>query len=83
MPLYDYFCPTNQLTVEVRHAMKDEIRTWGELVSAAGIEAGDTPLESEVRRKITGGSVMTASTPEVSRPKGGCGPACACHAHSA
>ena len=80
MPLYDYFCPTNQRTVEVRHSMKEEIRTWGDLVSTAGIDAGDTPPESEVRRMITGGSFVRASSGD---PQASCGPHCTCHGGSA
>ena len=82
MPLYDYYCPTNKRTVEVRHSMKDEIRTWGELATSAGIDAGDTPPESEVRRMITGGSVMKASS-DPTRAPASCGAHCACHGGSA
>jgi hypothetical protein len=82
MPLYDYFCPANQCTVEVGHRMHEDIRTWAELVAAAGIDAGDTPPGSEVRRIITGGSVLKASSGEA-RAQAPCGALCACHGGSA
>lgn len=78
MPHYDYHCPANGRTVEVRHSISDDLRTWGELVAAARLDAGDTPLDAEVRRLIRGGNVLR--TPSGEREAGsGCGPHCACH----
>lgn len=42
MPLYDYYCAHNQLTVEVEHPMTAALRNWGELCYAAQIPLGDT-----------------------------------------
>jgi len=59
MSFYDYYCPANKRTVEVRHAISKKLRTWGEVVKAAGIEAGQTPLDSPVERLISAPSVST------------------------
>ncbi|MBV2092166.1 MAG: regulator [Candidatus Thiodiazotropha sp. (ex Ctena orbiculata)] len=59
MPTYDYRCEANGRVVEVSHRMSEEIQNWGELCSKAGIEAGDTPAESPVKRLATGGNVIT------------------------
>ena len=83
MPSYDYFCPTNARTVEVRHGMNDTLSTWGELAAAARIEAGDTPADAEVRRVISGGSLLLSGAPAEARsaPAAACGAHCACHGH--
>ena len=60
MPLYEYLCPENGRTVEVRHRMSDEVRNWGELCECAGLEAADTRPESPVER------LMSAPVPLVS-----------------
>ena len=79
MPLYEYHCPANDRTLEVRHGMREDLRTWGELAAAAAVEPGDTPPEAEVRRLIRGGSLLLSSHADEARPSGGCGPYCACH----
>ena len=79
MPLYDYYCPTNRRTVEVRHSIHTAIHTWGDLVEAAQIDAGETPLETEVRRLISGGMVSTGTSESAPRAQASCGPRCACH----
>jgi hypothetical protein len=79
MPLYEYLCPENGRTVEVRHRMSDEVRNWGELCECAGLEAADTRPESPVER------LMSAPVPLTTRDSGpvgpaSCGPGCACAA---
>ena len=64
MPLYDYYCPSNDRTIEVRHGMGEDLRTWGALAEKAGVDPGGTPADADVRRLIRGG---------------GCGAHCACH----
>ena len=61
MPKYDYRCELNEKTVEVSHGMNDSISTWGELCARAGIEAGDTPVDSPVHKIISGGFVATGA----------------------
>lgn len=55
MPLYEYYCEHNQQTVEVRHGMSERITTWEKLCSLAGIQVGNTPKNTEVKRVISGG----------------------------
>lgn len=52
MPKYDYTCPANGQTVEAEHSWSKTLATWGDLCAAAGIEPGDTPLDSPVERLI-------------------------------
>ncbi len=62
MPLYDYVCPQNGRTVEVRHSLSETISTWGELCDRAGIEPEDTPTDTPVKRKITAPSVLVPTS---------------------
>lgn len=62
MPTYDYRCEANGRVVEVSHRMSDQLHTWGELCSKAGIEPGDTPAGAPVVRLATGGNVITSSS---------------------
>ncbi len=82
MPSYDYFCDTNQQTIEVRHGMNDSLSTWGELCEKAGINSGDTPVNTPVKRLISGGAVVSSSTlhnPEAPAcATGGCCPSGTC-----
>ncbi len=59
MPTYDYGCAANGRVVEVNHRMSDVLTTWGELCAKAGIEPGDTPAESPVKRLATGGNIVS------------------------
>jgi hypothetical protein len=61
MPLYEYICPGNNQTVEVRHGMTERVSTWGELCRLAGVELGTTPEDSPVERLL--------SLPAISTPK--------------
>jgi hypothetical protein len=61
MPTYDYRCATNGRTVEVMHRMSEQLSTWGELCDKAGIEPGDTPLETPVARMATGGNIISST----------------------
>jgi len=60
MPTYDYRCAANGQIVEVSHRMSENISTWGELCTQAGVAAGDTPADSPVERLATGGNVIGA-----------------------
>jgi len=62
MSFYDYYCPANKRTVEVRHGIKEKLKTWGDVCKKAGIEPGNTPAQSPVERLI--------SSPGVSTPMG-------------
>ncbi len=76
MPYYDYYCPANDRTVEVRHGMSETLRTWGELCERAGLPAGDTPSETPIERKVTAGVPLTGRASDA--PAEACGPSCAC-----
>jgi len=80
MPHYEYHCPENGLTVEVRHGMDEQLRTWGEVEARSGTSSHGTPADAPVER------LMSAPVP-VSSAGGeqafqGCGAGCAC-AHRA
>lgn len=52
VPLYDYRCPANNRTVEVRHSMHETITSWAELCRLTGMDPGDTPADSPVERLV-------------------------------
>jgi len=62
VPTYDYRCEFNGQVIEVKHRMNDRASTWGELCTIAGIESGDTPLDSRVEKLVTGGQVVRSSS---------------------
>jgi hypothetical protein len=85
MPYYEYRCPTNGRTVEVRHGMGERLTTWAELAAAAGVDAGGTPGDAAVERLMSVAAVATgsgAATGSGPAPTGGCGAGCGC-AHRA
>ncbi|MEL7038301.1 MAG: zinc ribbon domain-containing protein [Cyanobacteria bacterium J06592_8] len=53
MPLYDYFCPSNNRKVEVMHSIDKEVKTWGEVCQLAQCEMGETPADAPVRRVLS------------------------------
>jgi len=61
MPTYDYRCEANDRVVEVMHRMNDQMNTWGELCTKAGIDPGETPEDTPVMRMATGGNVISGS----------------------
>jgi len=62
MPTYDYRCETNDKVVEVSHRMSESISTWGELCERAGIDLGDTPSNTPVKKLATGGNLVSRSS---------------------
>jgi hypothetical protein len=69
MPTYDYRCDANGKVLEVTHRMSETLATWGDLCERAGVEPGETPLESPVHRLATGGNLVSSTNL-------GSGPAC-------
>jgi len=61
MPTYDYRCDANGKVLEVSHRMSDTILTWGDLCERAGVEPGNTPVDSPVQRLATGGNVISSN----------------------
>lgn len=53
MPTYEYFCPANGESVEVKHSMKESIETWGELCRLADVPLGETSESEKVERVIS------------------------------
>jgi len=82
MPTYDYRCEANDRVVEVMHRMSEQMNTWGELCEKAGIEPGDTPVDTPVVRMATGGNFIASSgggaDPAPACPPGGCCPGGMC-----
>ena len=79
MPNYEYFCNANQETVEVLHSMNDVINTWGELCSYAGIDTGETPSDTLVKKKLTATSLLPKKGVPMQTSGGGCcGGGCGC-----
>ena len=62
MPKYDYTCDENGLIFEITHPMGEKVETWGEVCGHAGIDPGDTALDSPVRRIYT--TAPMANTPK-------------------
>ncbi len=81
MPTYEYRCPANGKTVEVSHAMADQVRTWGELCRRVGMDPGSTPADAPVEKAVTLGFARSGkSSPTTGGKDGGaCGPSCGCH----
>lgn len=59
MPMYDYFCPANERTVQVMHPMADDIHHWGEVCALAKIELDATPADAPVSRVLLGAKTMS------------------------
>ena len=76
MPYYEYHCPSNGRTVEVRHGMSQMLRTWGEVADHAGTAPDDTARDAPVERVLSAPVPLTASGSEA--PAQGCGSGCAC-----
>lgn len=58
MPLYDYYCPANEQTVQVTHKMSQDVNTWGDVCALAGQPLGDTPADSPVEKVHLAANLM-------------------------
>lgn len=83
MPTYDYHCAANSRIVEVKHAMTEKVRTWGELCALAGLPPETTPADTPVAKQLVatsiGGGSKASSAPAPSG--GGCGRGGCGHRH--
>ncbi|MFQ5659402.1 MAG: zinc ribbon domain-containing protein [Gammaproteobacteria bacterium] len=52
MPVYEYRCEKNGLTVEVNHPMDVRLHTWGEVCYVAQIPLGNTDPMAPVTKVI-------------------------------
>ncbi len=59
MPIYEYYCPENDSTVEVFHSIKERLSTWGELCKHAGLNVGTHNPDAPVERLVYPGNVNT------------------------
>lgn len=62
MPVYEYFCPAADCSVEVIHGMTETLINWGELCEKAGVELGDIPPDSPIERLLFPVGVSTPQT---------------------
>ena len=74
MPYYEYHCPSNGRTLEVRHSMDHQVTRWSELADLAGADAGSAPPDAPVERVLS----RPMPTPSSSSAAPGCGAGCAC-----
>lgn len=60
MLTYEYHCPSNGQTLQVRHGMSETLKTWGELIERAGMtpEEDNTPADAPIKRNILGGQMV-------------------------
>lgn len=75
MPLYDYYCETNDRKVEVSHRMSESVQTWGELCERAELDPGETPRDAPVRKLLSGPAIIGSSSLKNAEPAcstGGC-----------
>ena len=75
MPSYDYFCEANKQTIEVRHGIKERLKTWKEVCDRAGIPPGKTPADASVVRLVGQAMIMDkpkSSSSAASSLKGPC-----------
>lgn len=76
MPYYEYHCPENGRTVEVRHGMHERLETWGQLAERAGMPTEGTPDDAPIAKLISAPVPLTADGGD--EGFSGCGSGCAC-----
>ena len=81
MPTYDYHCPANGRTVEVKHPMRERVRTWGELCALAALPLESTPAQTPVTKQLAAIGIGGASAAAPAAPRGGCGSGGCGHSH--
>ena len=67
MPFYDYYCPANGETVEVKHGMQERLKTWGEVCEKVGIPLGKISAKEKVQKMITPPELSTVKNDSPSR----------------
>ncbi len=76
MPYYEYHCPANGRTVEVRHGMSERLASWSEVAERSATPLGNTPPDSPVERLMSAPAPVSGAAD--AREAGGCGHGCAC-----
>ncbi len=62
MPVYEYLCAANGISLEVEHPVSHRVATWGELCEIARHQPGDTPADSPVEKLMFPVGVATPKT---------------------
>jgi len=62
MPVYEYFCKTNNTSVEVEHPITVSLATWGELCERTGIDPGETPADAPIEKLLFPTGIATPKT---------------------
>ena len=70
MPVYTYLCEANGQSVEIRHGVDAEIRTWGELCYAAQRPLGETEFLAPVRKVLSPPAIAIPASNSDLRNKG-------------
>jgi len=85
MITYEYFCESNNQTVEVAHRMSESLKTWGEVCEKAGIPLNGTPGSTPVERLISGGLLFKGESSnkksQLPMTDPGCGRSNCCRLH--
>jgi hypothetical protein len=63
MPTYEYYCESNDQTVEVLHGMNESLTTWGEVCACAGIDLQFTSEDAVVQKKLSATSLLPKKVP--------------------
>ena len=83
MPTYEYYCESNDQTIEVLHGMNESLTTWGEVCVCAGIDPYPTSIDAVVIKKLSASSLLPKKV--VANVGGGCcggsGGGCGCSGH--
>ena len=61
VPVYEYYCPANDRTVEVKHPAGVQLRFWAELCYAAQVPLGETDPEAPVKKRVSAPAVSVST----------------------
>ena len=78
MPTYEYYCESNDQTIEVLHGMNESLTTWGEVCACAGIDPQTTSEDAVVQRKLSTISLLKKKVSAMVGGGGCCGGGCGC-----
>jgi hypothetical protein len=69
MPIYEYYCPDNQQTIEVIHKVEVTLKSWAELCELARTPIGLTPPNTPIERTINGRYFVNGKIEDLSKGK--------------
>ena len=73
MPTYEYYCESNDQTIEVLHGMNESLTTWGEVCACAGIDLQSTSEDAVVQKKLSAISLLKKKVTALVGGGGCCG----------